>query len=97
MGDRFTIDMGRKLGTCVPFGKGELGLHVTQCGLGRGLPTYQVHWHLDSCSRLATIDMSRKLGALPPFGKRELGPIQHNVVWVEAYLHTNWHLNSSSR
>jgi len=41
MGDRFaTIDMGRKLGDCcAPFhGAGELGPHLTQCRLGRGLP-----------------------------------------------------------
>jgi len=31
--------------------KGELGPHVTQCGLGRGLPSTK--WHLDPCSRLA--------------------------------------------
>jgi len=23
-------------------------------------------------------------------------PIQHNVVWAEAYLHTKWHLDPSS-
>jgi len=40
MGDRLaTIDIGRKLGA-VPFG--EMGPHVTQCGLGRGLPSCQV-------------------------------------------------------
>jgi len=39
-----TTDMGRKLGGAVPLlgGGGELGLHLTQCGLGRGLPLYQV-------------------------------------------------------
>ena len=26
----------------MPLSVGELGLHVTQCGLGRGLPLYQV-------------------------------------------------------
>jgi len=36
-----TIDMGRKLEGCAPF-EGELGAHVTQCGLRRGLPSYQV-------------------------------------------------------
>jgi len=35
-----TIDMGRKLGA-VPL-LGELGPHLTQCGLGQGLPPYQV-------------------------------------------------------
>jgi len=28
-------------GLC-PFGEGELGLHLTQCGQGRGLPAWQV-------------------------------------------------------
>ena len=42
MGDRLaTIDMDRKLGA-VPLLGGELGAHLTQCGLGRGLPLYQV-------------------------------------------------------
>jgi len=35
-----TIDMGRKLGLCLFLGK--LGPHLTQCGLVRGLPPYQV-------------------------------------------------------
>jgi len=36
--------MGRKLGggSCAPFGEGELGPHLTQCGQGRGLPKCQV-------------------------------------------------------
>jgi len=43
MGNRLaTIDMGQKLGGCVPFGEGELGPHLAQCGLGRGLLPYQV-------------------------------------------------------
>jgi len=44
MGDRLTtIDiMGRKTeGCCVPF-LGELGPHLSQCHLDRGLPPYQV-------------------------------------------------------
>ena len=45
MGDRGhnRIDMGRKEGggCCAPFA-GELGPHLTQCGLGRGLLPYQV-------------------------------------------------------
>ena len=35
-----TTDMGRKLGA-VPL-LGELGLHITQCGWGRGLSACQV-------------------------------------------------------
>jgi len=45
MGDHLaTIDMGQRVrGCCAPFlGKEELGAHLTQCHLGRGLPPYQV-------------------------------------------------------
>jgi len=43
MGDRLaTIGMGRKWeGAAVGAGP-PLGLHLTQCGMGRGLPLYQV-------------------------------------------------------
>jgi len=35
--------MGRKLGEAVPpYGVGELGPHLAQCGLGPGLLPYQV-------------------------------------------------------
>jgi len=36
--------MGRKLGSCAPFGEGDLGPHLTHCGQGRGLhvPARQV-------------------------------------------------------
>jgi len=43
MGDRLaTIDTGRKVGSVVPLSVGELGPHLTQYRLGRGLPLYQV-------------------------------------------------------
>ena len=44
MGDRLvTTDMGRKVGAAVPFRGGrQLGPHLTQSGLGRGLLPYQV-------------------------------------------------------
>jgi len=36
-----TIHMGRKVGgAAVPLSRGELGPHLIQCGLGRGLPPY---------------------------------------------------------
>ena len=41
MGDRLAT-MGRKVGVLCPFSWGQLGPHLTQCGLGRGLPPYQV-------------------------------------------------------
>ena len=85
MADRFgQIDTGLKLGAVPFFGGGELGLHLTQCGLGRGLPSYQVAWHLNPSSRLATIDMGRKVwggglcsilgGAGSPSTKMSHGP-----------------------
>jgi len=37
-----TIDMGRKLGGGCALFLGELGRHLTQSRLGRGLPAYQV-------------------------------------------------------
>jgi len=37
-----TIDMGLKLGALPPFWRGELSPHLAQCGLGWGLPPYQV-------------------------------------------------------
>jgi len=43
MGDRLaTIDNGRKVGAAVPLSMGELNPNLIQCGLGRGLPPYQV-------------------------------------------------------
>ena len=44
MGDRLvTIDMGRELGVVPLFGgRGELGPHLAQFGLGQGLHPYQV-------------------------------------------------------
>jgi len=55
MGDRLaTINMGRKVGGAVPIlGGGELGLHLTQCGLGRGV--LRTKCHLDPSNCLATI------------------------------------------
>jgi len=62
MGDRLaTIDMGQKVGAAVPpFRGGELGPHLTQCRLGRGLPPYQ--WCLNPCNRLATRQRHRQTG-----------------------------------
>jgi len=72
MGDRLaTMNMGRKLGGgCASLGD-ELGPHVTQCGLGRGLPPYKVD--LDPSIRLTTIVWPKIGGAVPPFWGGELG------------------------
>jgi len=40
-------------GLC-PFGGGELGSHLTQCGQGRGL-YLNAKFHLDPSKRLATV------------------------------------------
>ena len=43
MGDRLaTIGMGRKWGGAAVGAGSQLGPHLTQYGLGRGLPLYQV-------------------------------------------------------
>jgi len=43
MGDCLaTTDTGQKVGAAVPLSIGELGPHLTQCCLSRGLPPYQV-------------------------------------------------------
>jgi len=43
MGDRLaTVDMDRKWGGAAVGAGSPLGPHLTQCGLGRGLPLYQV-------------------------------------------------------
>jgi len=67
---------------------GELGPHVTQCRLSRGLYLH-TKWYPDASSCLATTDMGQKLGGGP-------GSPSNKVAWAKAYLHTKWHLSSSS-
>jgi len=45
---------GPKMGLC-PFGGGELGPHLTECGQDRGLRYLHTKFHLDPSNRLATI------------------------------------------
>jgi len=70
---------------------GDLGPHLTQCRLGRGLSLYK--WHLDPSSRLATTDIIRKVGLLcsPFFWGGSLVP-----AWAESYLHVKFHFDSAS-
>jgi len=42
MGDRARTKWAEKCGAAVPLFVGDLGLQLTQCRLGRGLPPYQV-------------------------------------------------------
>jgi len=78
-----TTDIGRKLGLCAMLIY-DLGPHLTQFRVGRGLAPYQVAY-LDPCSCLATIDLGRKLGAPPIFGEG-LSPhiTQSRLGWVLA-------------
>jgi len=76
MSDRSQNKHGPKRGGLLcPFQGGGLDPRLTQCGMGRGPPSY-TKWHLDPSSRLSTIEMGRKLGwALPPFwGGRARSP-----------------------
>jgi len=93
MGDGLVIvDMGRK---CAPFWGWELSPHLTQCRLGRGLPSYQVaSWYIQPFGHK---NMGRKLGVLFPFGERELGPYLTQCGRAEAYLHAKFHLDPSNR
>jgi len=66
------MDTGRKLGT-VSF-LGEAAPHPTQCGLGRGLPAYQVALSsIQLFGHMVTTDMDQKLRVVP-FLEGELGP-----------------------
>jgi len=76
----------------------EAGPHLTQCGLDRGLPPYQVassstqpfgHNRHEPKSRGAAVPLSSGVGSWVP--------IWHNVAWAKAYLRTKWHLDPSSR
>ena len=71
MGDHLaTVDMGRKLGA-VPL-LGELGPHLTQCGLGQGLHPYQVtSWSIQPFGHNRH---GPKSGGVPLLGGGELGP-----------------------
>jgi len=93
--------MGRKVGGSVvplPVEAGELGRHLTQCGLPGPRPTsipiviliHPAIWP----------HVGRKLSgeeAVPLSGGEMLGPIQPDVAWAEAYVRTKWHLDPSSR
>jgi len=63
-----TIDMGRELGRWLRplFGRGELGPHLTQCRLGRGLYLHTT-WHLGAFSHLAAIHTGQKFGGSASF------------------------------
>jgi len=72
MSDRLaTKDMGRKV-ELLALSVGQLGPHLTQCRLGRGLP-----------SRLTKIDLDRKVGAAVPLSGGEGTRSPLNTMWPE--------------
>jgi len=93
MGDRLaTIEIDQKLrwGMC-PFW-GELAFHRTQCGLGRGLPPYQVA--SGSIQSFGHYRNRPKLGEYAPFLGRGLGP---HLAQCGLDHRANCHLDPSSR
>jgi len=78
MGDRLaTIDMGRKVGAAVLLFVGELGPHLTQCSLGRGLPLYQVaSWSIQPFGHNRH---GSKIGGCASFGTGARSP--SNTMW----------------
>jgi len=65
-----TTDIGQKLGGLCPFRGGELGPHLTQCRVVRGLPKYQVA----SMQPFGHDRRGPKIGGSDPFREEGLGP-----------------------
>jgi len=98
-----SIDMGQKLGRRAPppFCGGELGPHLTQSRLGRGL--LHTKWHLNPSSNLAITEWAKNWAAVLLWGRgagsasntmwpgprATCGPsfiLIHPIVWPQ---HTN--------
>ena len=80
-------------GCCAPF-KGELGPHLTQCGLRRGIPLYQMAYRC--IQPFGHKRHGPKSGGAMPLFTGSWIPILHNVASAEVYLPTKWHLDPSS-
>ena len=79
-----------------PFWGRELGPHLTECRLCRGLPPTK--WHLDPFSHLATTGMGGKLGGgCAPFGEAELGPHLTQCGQGRGLPEAKFHLDPSNR
>jgi len=73
---------------------GRLGPHLTQCGLGRGLPPYQVaSWSIQPFGHNSH---GPKLGAVPLWG-RGARFTSNTVCRTETYLYAKFHLDPSNR
>ena len=99
-----TIDTAENWGgLCRFFEEVELGPHLTQCRLGRGLylPT---KWHLDPSSHLATTDMGRKFRELGSHLTQKSsglrltsipsGILIYPAIWPRQIWAENWELCS---
>jgi len=101
---------GPKIGWWLsPFLYRELGPHLTQTRLGRGLP--HTKRHLSPSNRLATMDMGRKLGLCPFSGGGAGSPtntmspsliltsvpsgiLMHPAIWPQLTWAENWGLGT---
>jgi len=87
MGDRgHNRHEPKREGAAVPLSRGELGPHLTQCGLGQGLLPYQV-----ASSSIQQFGHSRdgsKTEGCALFFWGSWVPIYRNVAWAEAYVCT---------
>jgi len=94
MGDRSaTVDISRKEGgCCAPFGRGELGPHLTMLPVPRpssvpsGILIHPAVWPQQT---------SAANWGLKPLGNWV--PIQHNVAGAEAYLCAKFHFDPRNR
>ena len=91
--------MGQKLKGCDPFlEEGELGPHLAQCDLGRGLPPCQVaSWSIQPFGHNRHWPKS---GDSARFSGTGAGSPSNSLTQCgqgEAYLHANFHLDSSNR
>jgi len=88
-----TINMGRNLGGLSSSWGGELGpMYVTQCRLGRGLPSYEVA--SSSIEPFGHNIYGPKIGGCAPLWEGDLGPhLTQCGHRDEAYLHDKFHLD----
>jgi len=103
--------MGRKFGAPSPFGGGELGPHLTQCGQGRGLATFMPSFILihstvwpqytnvtDRTNRTGQTDNGIGRTANRFTNSRpKITSITYKHLPAEVYFRTKWHHYPFSR
>ena len=99
-------DIGRKLGNCAPLGEWELGPHLTQCRLGRGIPPYQMaSWYIQPFGhnrhgpKIGGSAPFLGRGARSPYSTKSPGPrptsipsgiLIHPTIWPQQIWAENW-------